>query len=392
MGIKGLVGKVGKLGKTIFKDEDENGSAGSPTSPSDKDGLILKQGMRPGSSVFLKNMGEAGAVDTPMPMTASGNYTPDRPVSSTPPQQLQQPEQTIPLSASPDNDYSRYQPIDNGDNGPRPALIRPSSGGLLGGTTDAGSQPDRRRTSADVYADIADTNEALKENRDHQGPREGSFWKRLFRGLKSGYENWDGQGGIMGLAANALGTGVAGAASPQIDARTRIRNEQNQLFRELGPLQQQEKYNADLNYKYAQTGEEINKGLNRNAGTIINRQKGIDYGRNVDSAIKDREARAKVSADNAASLKTYREATAKTNAEYKKGLIDAKTKDQQLNQAKFKHEQEQDSIRNQQWVTDQIHKAKGDAIKLAELKFQIQSSVILPDEEKQKYLAQLPVF
>lgn len=107
-------------------------------------------------------------------------------------------------------------------------------------------------------------------------PHHHSALGRLFKGFAKGYQQWDGQGGGIGLLANVLGGGVGSAFSPSIYHGLEQNTEEHKLFRQLGTAQQKEVFDAKQQYQQAQTGtqyaQQANYGNqidNRNANTAI---------------------------------------------------------------------------------------------------------------------------
>lgn len=80
----------------------------------------------------------------------------------------------------------------------------------------------------------------VAQNLDEYEKPKRNFVDRLFRGIARGYKNWDGQGGLIGLAVNTLGNGVASAASEKVlDNLGRPELEQK-LFRKFNNAKNQE--------------------------------------------------------------------------------------------------------------------------------------------------------
>lgn len=92
-------------------------------------------------------------------------------------------------------------------------------------------------------------------------PREGSFKKRLGRGLFRGLQLWaesGGQGGLAGLAGAVAAGGAASGASKQFEAGLRVNDRRNKLLREYNAARQNEEWQSAQDLKRTQTQTIIN--------------------------------------------------------------------------------------------------------------------------------------
>jgi hypothetical protein len=126
------------------------------------------------------------------------------------------------------------------------------------------AQANQGPSSTDTYGKIMD----LEQN--YQDPHKHSLLGRLFKGLGKAWQQWDGQGGLVGLATTMLSGGIGSAVDPKNYAELEKRGEEQKLFRTLGIQQQREKWQADQNYNNSRAMNEYNQMTNRNVQTQLN--------------------------------------------------------------------------------------------------------------------------
>ena len=118
--------------------------------------------------------------------------------------------------------------------------------------------------------DSAGTSQQIQDLKGYHDPHKHSLLGRLFKGIAKGYQHWDGQGGLLGLGAATLGSGIGAAASPKIYENLERQTRQDTLFKQLGLQQQQETYNSKQGLIDAQTGNYQSEVANRNLQGILN--------------------------------------------------------------------------------------------------------------------------
>lgn len=130
------------------------------------------------------------------------------------------------------------------------------------------SIPEMQRQGRDLEKQI----ELTGKGKDG-GPREKSLWRRLGKGIVNGYKNWDGQGGLMGLAVSSLGGGVSSAASPQAHQVGELKNQRGQLFRKLGTAYQMQEQDTKNLYQQSQIMDNASQINYRNSQATTAAQK-----------------------------------------------------------------------------------------------------------------------
>ena len=113
-------------------------------------------------------------------------------------------------------------------------------------------------------------NKIMDLEKNYQDPHKHSLLGRLFGGLGKAWQQWDGQGGIVGLAETMLAGGIGSAKDPKNYAELEKRGEQQKLFRTLGIQQQRESYVNKEAKTQSEAANQYNQIGNRNATTMLN--------------------------------------------------------------------------------------------------------------------------
>lgn len=248
----------------------------APAQPPVDAGLATPAG--PASQLFRTD-GPPPPIDSSMPGSAEYQQyqqnapTPPSPQPAAPPAQPGPyvPPPPVDASMPGSEEYQQYQANAPTPTPDRPRIVegQPVTEDAWVSSNDPADQPAGNRlmrNSDDIYKQIDANQQQIDQTgkgQDPGKPREHSFWKRLGQGIVKGYKNWDGQGGVFGLATSALGTGVGSAASPQQHQVTMLKDKQRGLMRDLGVAQNREQYQtkqAEANTRIQNTIDDNNRG------------------------------------------------------------------------------------------------------------------------------------
>lgn len=160
-------------------------------------------------------------------------------------------------SGAPLSPYAAGGPIN------RP-VVDAASGGLSTGNVEQPQLSASERTQQRI-SNLDDPNAPPDRELKH----EGSGFKRFFKGLFRGWQNWNGEGGLLGGLAAAASSGVSAASSADRDLNQQKTSIKNKLFRERAYQMKEEDFANKQNTEQAKAANDINQIQNRNLNTQL---------------------------------------------------------------------------------------------------------------------------